>query len=271
MFQSEKLIYIHMPKTAGSHIVKLLMQIMPGKETGKHNAATAAQINSANFFVSSIRNPWDWYLSLWAYGVQGDGAFANRLTRKNILHPVRASLRRPQSTLSYFMAELTKDVAAWRRVYENSSDVDGFRQWLRLITSRSSRICMGEGFSDLSSSQHYGFMTHRFLSLCCRNPSWLTKEKRALLFEELADYATENCYIDLFIRQESLERDLCEAIEHVQPLTEPQRASIAGAGRTNSSNRKLCRSKFYDQQSIELVYSSDRLLIDKFSYTFKLD
>jgi hypothetical protein len=78
MFITDKLIYIQMPKTGSTHIALLLSQIFDGKEAEKHIAASKDQINSGVYLLSSIRNPWDWYLSLWTFGVQGNGSLLAR-------------------------------------------------------------------------------------------------------------------------------------------------------------------------------------------------
>ena len=88
-----------MQKTGCTHIASLLSRLFDGEQIGKHNAASDNQINSDAYFLSSIRNPWDWYLSLWTFGVQGNGGLMHRLTNKNLygaLNPASNSRARNQ-------------------------------------------------------------------------------------------------------------------------------------------------------------------------------
>lgn len=62
MFQCEQLIYIQMQKTGCTHIESLLSGLFEGKQVGKkHSPATPEQIRNHPYFISSIRNPWDWF------------------------------------------------------------------------------------------------------------------------------------------------------------------------------------------------------------------
>ena len=67
MFVAQGLIYLELQKTGGTHIRRLLERYTGGKPVGKHNRLPAG--SDADFIIGSIRNPWDWYVSLWAYGV----------------------------------------------------------------------------------------------------------------------------------------------------------------------------------------------------------
>ena len=76
MFVSKDLVFLELQKTGGSHILRLLSQWVKGEIVGKHNRLNWE--NAGKFVVGSIRNPWDWYVSLWAYGVGGQGAIRAR-------------------------------------------------------------------------------------------------------------------------------------------------------------------------------------------------
>ena len=266
MYQSDHLTFIHMQKTGGSHIVNLLKNILPGVEIGRHNAATAAQIRKFPFFVSSIRNPWDWYVSLWAYGVQGKGAFANRLTNRNLLYPVKSALRNPQDCITSFREELSKDVNTWREAYRDSDDVLAFRKWLKMIHNPKNSFLLGEGYGSSSITQWCGLMTYRYLNMCCINTQELSDPDFINDIDNLADFDHHNNYVNFFIRQENLEQGLCEAISRVRPLTSAEQDLIFAKQRTNASKRNRSVAEYYDDETIDLVLQRDRLLVEKFEY-----
>lgn len=266
MFIADKLIYIQMPKTGCTHITLLLSQIFDGEKAEKHIPASKDQINSSIYFLSSIRNPWDWYLSLWTFGVQGNGRLMNQLTRRNYRHALKLTLKNPFKNHFALFYETTKDISCWSDVYDESTSVESFRKWLKLIHNPSNAHRLSDGYGDFAVNEFCGFMSYRYLMLCCSNPDNLKNSKMFSSYADLAEFEKKNCYINFFIRQESLEDNFCEAVEKIKPLTQKEKDAIFGAKKTNASKRPLRVSDYYDQESIDLIYDRDRLLIEKFGY-----
>jgi len=267
MFKSKELIYIQLQKTGCTHIASLLSKLFEGKIIGSHNAATPKLIKSGRFFISSIRNPWDWYLSLWTFGCQGRGSLWRHLAKRaNPLQVLKAQRRNPFKVIQACFDEMTRDVEKWRRVYDKASDVTSYRKWLKMIHSSGNSRYLGEGYSDTTITGQCGFMTYRYLYLCCRDPRQLKMPDVISCYEELVNFNKKNCYIDYFVRQEALEDSLFEAIELVRPLTERDRDVILSAKKTNTSERPFSIQDYYDQESIDLIGNRDRLIIDKFNY-----
>lgn len=266
MFISDKFIYIQMQKTGCTHIAKLLAKIFDGEKLGTHNPALKRQINSDLFFISSIRNPWDWYLSLWAYGVQGRGGVMSRLTKKNRL---RALKNDPKGyNKKEIINKLTNKASLWTDVYQDSSDIAAFRRWLKMILDPTNAELIGEGYGEKQISKYCGFMTYRYLKLCCSGFVDLKFTDSGLDECDLFSIDDENCYIDFFIRQESLEKDLCAVSEKIRPLTTKERQLIWSAKKTNTSVRPHRLAQYYNEETIDLVAKRDRLLVEKFAYEF---
>jgi hypothetical protein len=259
--------YIQLQKTGCTHISSLLADLFDGIQIGKHNAATEDQIASSPFIVSSIRNPWDWYLSLWTFGVQGNGGLRNRLTNKNYKQSIKSAIKSPKRNYRSILNEREKDVELWRGLYDHNGSVESFRSWLQQIHSAKNSRYLGEGYGESCVSHLCGFMTYRYLYLCCRKADLIGGYRAISSFSELVQFEKSNCYIDFFIRQESLEDDFCRAIEQVRKLSEEEKQSIYSAKKTNTSKRTLTISDYYDEDSIELVRKRDRLLIEKFDYS----
>jgi hypothetical protein len=252
MFKCDQLIYIEMQKTGSTSIKSLLSNLFHGEQIGMHNAATQDQITSNKYIISSIRNPWDWYLSLWSFGVLGDGDLMKRLTKRN------------DSRLSH---ELSENVTLWRDLYDRGDNVDSFRKWLKLIHNPGNSHFMGEGYANTAIVSFCGFMTYRYLYLCCQNISELINPGLISSYTDLVQFEKNNCYISFFIRQESLKDNLCKAVEKVRPITREEKELIYGAEKALVSKRRFLISDYYDKESIELVRSRDRLLVTKFDYS----
>lgn len=268
MFKCDEFIYVQIPKTACSHIARLLDQLFDGKMIGKHNAPTLEEVLSTPRLIASIRNPWDWYISLWAFGVQGRGALMERLTKRNLLNLSKAIF---SCSLShrYLIYALTRDIKQWLDVYTNEYDVKAFRRWLQLLHAPDNWRALGEGYANTILPEMCGFMTYRYLYLCCSHLELLQAPNSLKDFQQLSHFDRKYCYIDFFIRQETLEETLCQAIEHIKPLSPEQKQMIFNAGKTktNASLRPLPVNAYYDQESIDLIGNRERLIIEKFNYS----
>lgn len=271
MFINDKLIYIQLQKTGGTHIAKLLSKIFDGEQVGSHNAASINQINSDKYFVSSIRNPWDWYLSLWTYGVQGKGGVMSRLTKKNRRIELMQKLESPMTKTENVQKKLdkvTRNVKLWCHLYKDNSNAESFRKWLEFIHDPNNAELIGEGYGDSNIARQCGFMSYRYLKLCCTEFNSSNYSNPTSNHLDLVNFERKNCYIDFFIRQESLEEDLCKVIDKIKTITKREKDLIWNAKKTNTSKRPYSLSYYYDKDSINLVYSRDKLLINKFGYEF---
>ena len=69
MFISKKICFLELEKTGISSINKFLKEhIKDGETTQPHNYVTEDLMKKKLFFIGSIRNPYDWYISKWSYG-----------------------------------------------------------------------------------------------------------------------------------------------------------------------------------------------------------
>jgi len=268
MFECDQLVYVQMQKTGCTHITSLLSQLFEGRHIGKHYPASEEQISSQKYFLSSIRNPWDWYVSLWTYGVQGNGGLRQRLTEdRKLFRSFLKTIRNPLKERSAFFDEWSRDVKSFRKLYDRDDNVESFRRWLAMIHNPANQRFLGEEYRETVIAEFCGFMTYRYLRLCCRNRSVLDDRRLVSSHRDIVTFDQENCYIDFFIRQESLEQDFCEAVENVRPHSKQEKESIFAAGKSNTSSRALTVLEYYDSQSIELVAKREKFLIDKFGYS----
>lgn len=251
MYLTDELIYIQMQKTGCTHIANLLSEFYPGEQTVKHNAATKEQLQSGRYIISSIRDPWDWYLSLWTFGVQRKGGLLQRLTSEHYSGPL------PENRNPEF----------WQELYSRNDDVMAFRNWLQMIHAPQNSYYLGEDYGKTTITNLCGFMTFRYLYLCCQNIELLYKPNEYFTPLTLKNFDVANCYIDFFIRQESLEADLCEALSHIRRVTSEQRDYIFERGKSNISIRKYTLGNYYDQNSVDLVMHRDALIINRFNYS----
>src|SRR6185503_14274720 len=71
MFVSDRLIYLQMQKTASTHVARVLAEVVGGEQHQQHIRLRVEP--EGRLVAISIRSPWDWYVSLWAYGCREGG------------------------------------------------------------------------------------------------------------------------------------------------------------------------------------------------------
>ncbi|PSO70695.1 MAG: hypothetical protein BRC42_09380 [Cyanobacteria bacterium QS_1_48_34] len=73
MFVSEKVVFVELHKTGCIHIRNALKEVLGGEFVGKHNQVSSDLFTKGKIFLGSIRHPWEWYISLWAFGCDNQG------------------------------------------------------------------------------------------------------------------------------------------------------------------------------------------------------
>ncbi|MFU8816538.1 MAG: hypothetical protein ACNA7W_14415 [Pseudomonadales bacterium] len=261
MFSSERLVYIELHKTGCTHILKLLSQLVDGQVQGKHNPPSPELRASGRWIMGSIRDPWEWYLSLWAYGCDGKGDLYRQLTSRRRRIRFRGWRSRPGRAARALLQDVST-AGRWQRSYADVNDPARFRDWLHRLHDRRWRHDLGEGFGDCPTSEFAGLLSYRYLRLYC---PW--SFVRAANPERLAAYEREHCFVDHFIRNERLEDDLIHGLQRAGlPLSPAQRRLVFSAGRTNRSSWRAPIGFYYDAASVALVAARERLVIDRFGY-----
>ena len=269
MFITDKLVYIQLQKTGCTHIAKLLQATVGGRQRGKHNAAPRRLRRSSRITVSSIRDPWEWYVSLWSAGCDGKGGLRVRACRKQIPRHFKDLFRfaQPADLRRSISREIHRDPTIWRDLYADSRDPARFRRWLHTIHHPRFRYDFGEGFGMSSVHGFAGIYTFRYLKWCCAGRKRLYSGSLRSP-EDLETFERKNCYIDRWIRNESLEEDLIDVLESAdEPLCPSDRNYIFSCSPTNTSSRSESTDSYHDAETVELVRKRDRIIVDKFGYS----
>src|SRR6185436_16848599 len=165
-----------------------------GRQIGKHNCE--ADIINNKYIIGSIRNPWDWYVSLWAFGCGRKGNVYRRLTgvhnnlnwfTSKVFRNLRQTKRMPVGLFKEAFASSRRPTSMWLGVYTDSSDVESFRAWLRLMFDPKRSSDLGEGYGNSSLNKFAGFFTYRYLRLYSRNQSAVLSKSQFSSVAELLD------------------------------------------------------------------------------------
>jgi hypothetical protein len=276
MFVSDKLIYLELHKTGGTHIGKLLSGVLQGSQIGKHNRLPVHLRD--RFIIGSIRNPWDWYVSLWAYGCSGRGSVFRQTTRGIDLSYLSRQLGREMGItgwpISILVRQAMNDIRrpkhTWQSCYVDPSATDAtlFRSWLKLIFSPTRRFDLGEGFGFSPASACAGLLTYRYLKLFTSLDHSLYSDERLSTLHGIRDAWAKHRLVHFIIRQDRLEDDFVRAIEAAGiDLTDNQRAELSAArGDKTNTSKRLAPEHYYDDETTALVAERDQLIIEEHGF-----
>ena len=273
MFVSDNLVFLELQKTGGSHIRRLLEKHVEGRLVGKHNRVVKEYTDK--LVVGSIRNPWDWYVSLWAFGVSGCGAIRIRSTsgvdvqyyRRMLPKAMGKNRLTPVEFLVSLYHDAIKPVQRWEQTYRVSSEPVLFRAWLKLLMDAGRRYDVGEGYGFSPLSMHAGLFTYRYFRLFTTG-NRIFNDRHLLDQRGIEEFDRDFNILGGVIRTESLEEDfirvLCDA-GYVLSDDQLQEIREQADNKTNVSQRKSAKY-YYDDDTIALVGKRDQYLIRKYGY-----
>lgn len=265
LFITSKLIYLEMPKTACSHIALLLKRFVGGEKIGKHNWLT--NYNTEKMIIGSIRNPWNWYLSLWAFGCEKKGGLYIRLTKRNFALILKDILK---LRFANAWAEITKPIKLWQSYYETYEDAELFRSWLKLLFERKRMPDLREGYSNSSLSDFAGFMTYRYSKLHMKNFYKRQNSSKIKNYNELIEYDELNNLLDGVIYIENLEEDFIKNVTKAgHSLDKEIEAKILSkTEKKRNVSKHHEASYYYDKETMNLITEKENFIIEKYDYVF---
>jgi hypothetical protein len=257
MVIGDKFIYLELHKTGCTHIRRLFDSLLDVEVVGKHNSLSQVYGNherewKGKHIIGSVRNPWAWYVSLWAYGANGRGDLFQRttkLTKKKLLH------------LDFFSAK------KWQKVYSDPDNPKLFKEWLRMIMQSDNHWLLDDTYHKTKLCPSHGFMTYRFLYLY----SSLSKED-LINQSPVIESFDRILAVQTFIKNERLEEDFITSLEKAKQPLEKQKIQIILAAKNNKTNTSKRRpiQEYYDAQTIQLIADKEKYIIEKFGYQVPL-
>jgi hypothetical protein len=245
--------FIEMPRTASTHVVRLLRDLPGVERVGQHQPAPPEIARSGRPFFATIRNPWDWYVSQWTIGCGRTGtlyAIATRDARRVDAGPAVGA---------------TFDPTPWRRVYSDRSarDVGLFRDWLRLLFDpEATATALPRAFGRSDLRLYAGWYSYMYLKLFCGDLDFLHRTGALPNAQSMELQVNKRRYVSLFARTENLGRELVAVLDEVEfPMDAGSRAALAAAPPSNQSHRALRLDAYYDEPTRNLVADRDELIL----------
>ncbi len=268
MFVSDRIVFMELQKTGCTHIRNLLKEIVGGRFVERHIQADPQLFTDGRYFLGSVRDPWDWHVSLWAYGCDNKGDFHSNVTTQGIrlrnrgwkLHPVSTLLEVLESRPNWHSKQ-------WQRTFRDVNDPGAFREWLHMLHDKTYWNDVGEGYWRCGLNRFAGLLTYRYMKIFTCKKGEIDALRAVSTPEQLIEHERKNGFIDYFIRNERLESDLLDALKFTQTeIPHDASARLTSRPRTNTSSKKHGPGYYYDAGTEKLVGDRDRFIIEKFGY-----
>jgi len=270
MLITDKLVYFELPKTGCTHTRGILKNIPNDyiKTIGIHNTYDSVPGTILGDFksktkVGNIRNPWDWYVSLWAYGCMKKGGLYFRVTQNPNIFSF-AGLK--SIVVRIFRKErIFSDLNRWDNVYSDSANAHNFRSWLKMILLEKN-ISIGEDYKENIISAEIGFLTYRYIMLYTYNGKKMIGKFRNL--SSLFKHDAENNFLDVIIRNESINDDLLENVRELDCDEVTLNDIFKRFQKKRNRSIRKDYKEYYDEETQALVAEKDKLIIEKYHYSF---
>src|SRR5215212_5182721 len=208
MFVTDKIVYLQMQKTGSTHVTNVLAKYCGGRYEEKHSQLKDHRQRGCRLIVSSVRNPWDWYVSQWAFGCTRHGElrrYFDNLPRSELRQAVRrgdfgSMLRFPLGTLI--------GRPDWQSLYSDPNNEANFREWLRLILEFEGLHIGSQGYASSPVKNAVGLMTYLFLALTTKYAEWMRTGRKCRTYDEVSVFADKHGIVNQVLRPETLNEDL---------------------------------------------------------------
>ncbi|MEM1110348.1 MAG: glycosyltransferase [Pseudomonadota bacterium] len=241
MFIAKQFVFLELHKTGSTQIRQLLQEFANGRTDGAHNTAPAELFDGRRFFVGSIRNPWEWYVSLWAHGCDRRGGAWQRAMK---IAPNE-----------------------WAPLYADANDIQAFRAWLQKLHNPDAAHEFDAGYGSVELRRFSGLLSYRFLRLYCVREGELSSLHALRDLDQLLEFESLRGFVDIYIRNERLKQDVVDLLAYCgRALSGVEQRHVLGMTPANASSRGADWRRYYDQACIELVADRERLIIDRFGY-----
>ncbi len=253
MIEYGSFIYLDVYRTGSTQVASLLNSIAAEPRVAMHRHAAITKGHPLGFagrkrIFTTVRNPWDWYVSLWAYGADGSSA-----------------IRR------YIEAHL--DAAEVAALYDRSESGPAFRRWLTVMHDPAIlQQIMREHLPQSGLAPVIGLYSYRFLRVTTYHPRLLLRRGLLRRPSDAAVHLRRFGAYHEALRNESLSEDLVGFVERNPQGFRPDAVATIrriGENRKNASSRSLESYRdYYDDASAALVAGRDCLFSEAFGYRF---
>lgn len=260
MYRTENFVYVHFQKTGGTHVKKLLIDVFGKEKEASVWHGSLTELDREKFAFCGIRNPWDFYVSLFHH-----------------------SKEQSSPPINYFRSipEL------YQNTYLNPDVVEGFRIWLghvlngsvmdrnslllprKLMHKAGRRLLLMNKLDRMINVKPWsdvGMMSRWLFGVVV--PGYRTMRIRD--FKEFVSIFEEKSLVNYYYKLESLTEDMRYLMENHLCPDDGWEESFSNWSnkKSNTTNRLKNYQAYYDQRLLDMVTDKEQLIISKFGYQF---
>lgn len=269
MFISNKICFVEFGKTGCSFIREIFSKkIKDGVLTKIHDSITDELMLSDKIKVGSIRNPYDWYISLWSFGClmqKRDPLFSNLTKRK--LNPKRIINIKGnyKEKVHFLFDQFRKDINFNKELYSNPYNTDNFKNWIKLLFDNKKKNYIGEHYSISNTNKFIGYMTfHYLIRFTNKNFHHELFDKSLISYDDIKKFYLKNNYIDNFIVFEKLNESLVNLFNLIDLNVSEE--DLNKEKPVNKSKRLPNIDEYFDEETKGFVKKYDALIFEMHNY-----
>lgn len=256
MIEYKKFIYLDVYKTGSTHINFLLKKIVKEKpvRVKRHAPLTKGRPftwKGGKLVFATVRNPWDWYVSMWAYG-------------HTVENPLYEHIKQ-----GFGQDKLNE-------LYEMDNPKVAFPKWLKSMHDPAflAQALKGHRLPTSGLMGFMGFYTYRFMRVTMPYPEIFLRKPFINSMDGAIAAQRKWAMYDVLMKSETLDQEFAEfaatrgrelgfsdnAVDIINKQAEKHK---------NVSKRTLESYRdYYTDELRELVATRDRFFIDLFGYRF---
>jgi len=233
--------------------------------------------------LGTVRDPWSWYVSLWAYGCMGRGGLHQRVTRTRSRRAAAGSVvrrlagrgRKPPNANAQGQTASSRggsaDPRGWAELYADVDDPGRFRAWLRRVLDPAEAGLVEPGYGAGTLTEVIGLLSWRYLALFSRDADPLMRPGELVSIDDLVTFDAAQNVCDDLLRTDRITTEMPGVLARAgYDLDDDQRARLAeltaDAARRNTSSHRAW-TDYHDAATVDLVSARDQLVISRHGYT----
>jgi hypothetical protein len=227
--------------------------------------------------IGTVRNPWSWYTSLWAYGCEGLGGLHARVTATRsvrstagaAVREVRDRRRFPRRAVARYRSTPSRR-DGWQELYADVTDVGAFRAWLARVLDPQHASMVEPWYGATALPGSVGLFTWRYLALFTRDADALLGVRSFDSTEALLEFDARQNVCDEILRTDSIAAELPGVFARAGYELDASQRSIlaerAGSNERRNTSRHRPWREYYDAVTADLVARRDPLIVERFGF-----
>lgn len=266
----EKCVFLELPKTGSTYARYILINLPDSKYKTigkKHNVYNSLSNELKREFdnkriVSSIRNPFDWYVSLYAFACEHRGGLYTKTQKR----PDLLSVSNPFEFFKVCINHM-RNRKKWQSVFTDVNNKENFKKFLYLLLIEDS-LGVGNRYELDGFNKKIGYYSYDFLRMTTKNFDSL-KDKN-LGYSDILDHYQKNNIVDITLRNESLRKDLIKFSTDLCSGPKEMESSInSKPKKSRTATKRKPYKYYYTEELIELIREKEKIILESFNYDFE--